>query len=104
MFMSMLTCHFYNHLIESSPADFTELILTGERVENGIKSGIIHVATSLNTVKKSYNGKKESNIVYGQKGHDKSGSNQSIGAALISNFAPVQQQQNNQRRQDTSKR
>ena len=36
MFMSMLTCPFYNHLLGSSPAGFTELILTGEHVENEV--------------------------------------------------------------------
>ena len=60
MFMSMPIGPFHNHLLGSSSAGFTELILKGEHVENGIKSGKIQVATSSNTTKKSYNGKKES--------------------------------------------
>ena len=89
MFMSMLTCPFYNHLLGSSPAGFTELILTGEHVENGIRSGKIQVATSSNVVKKPYNGKMESNVVYGQKGRSKSDSNQFVGEVLLSNPASV---------------
>ena len=65
MFMSMLTGPFYNHLLGSSSFGFNELVLTMEHVENGIKSSKIQVATSSNTSKKSYNGKKESNAVYG---------------------------------------
>ena len=37
MFMSMLIGPFYNHLLGNSSAGFTELILTGEHVENGIR-------------------------------------------------------------------
>ena len=39
MFMGTLTCPFFYLLIGSSSSGFTELILTGERVESGIKSG-----------------------------------------------------------------
>ena len=39
MFFGTLSGPFFNHLIGSSSAGFTELILTGERVEVGIKSG-----------------------------------------------------------------
>ena len=99
MFMNTLTGPFYNHLLGSSSASFTELILTGERVENGIRSGKIQVATSSNTARKS-----ESNTVYSQKGHNKSDHNQSVGAVLISNPAPVQQQQKDQRRQQGGQR
>ena len=60
-------------------ASFTELILTREHVENGIRSGKIQVATSSNVVKKPYNGKRESNVVYIQKGRNKSDGNQSVG-------------------------
>ena len=38
MFLGTLFEPFFNHLIGSSSAGFTELILTGERVEAGIKS------------------------------------------------------------------
>ena len=41
IFMGMLTGPFFKYLIGSSSAGFTELILTGERVEAGIKSGKI---------------------------------------------------------------
>ena len=64
-----------------------------EYVENGIRSGEIQVTASSSTQKKSYNGKKESSIVYGQKGRNKSDFNQSVEAVWISNPSPVQQQQ-----------
>ena len=64
MFMSMLISPFYNHLLGSFSAGFTELTLTGEHIENEIRSGKIQVATFLNTAKNSYNGKKESNVMY----------------------------------------
>ena len=41
MFLGMLSGPFFNHLIGSSSAGFTKLILTGERVEAEIKSGKI---------------------------------------------------------------
>ena len=41
MFLGMLSSPLFNHLIWSSSAGFTELIMTGERVEAGIKSGKI---------------------------------------------------------------
>ncbi|KAI5447953.1 hypothetical protein KIW84_015408 [Lathyrus oleraceus] len=46
MFMSTLTGPFYSHLLRSSSSGFTELILTGEHVERGIRSGKIQAATS----------------------------------------------------------
>ena len=51
IFMGTLTGPFFNHLIGSSSAGFTELILTGERVEVGIKSGKTQGATSFDTQK-----------------------------------------------------
>ena len=93
MFMSTLTGPFYNHLLGISLVGFTKLILIGEHVENGIRGSKIQVTTSSNTVKKAYNGNRESNAVYSQKGHIKSDHNQFMGAVLISNPAPVQQQQ-----------
>src|SRR3954462_14662163 len=87
-FMNTLTGPFYSHLLGSSSSGFTELILTGERVESGIRSGKIQVATSSGTIKKSYNGRNESDTV---------------GAILASNQASIQQQ-NNQRKQSASKR
>ena len=69
------------------------MILIGERVENGIKSGKIPMATSSNAMKKPFGGKKETNVVYGQKSCSKNDHHQSVGAVLISNPASVQQQQ-----------
>ena len=91
MFMGTLTGPFFNHLIESSSSGFTELILTGEHVEGGIRSGKIQVDASSSAVKKAFNGKKETNVIYGQKGRVKSDRNQSVEAVLIFNPAPVQQ-------------
>ena len=65
MFMGTLTSPFFNLLIGSSSSGFTELIMTGERVESGTKSGKIPMATSSNAVKKPFGGTKESNVVYG---------------------------------------
>ena len=41
MFLETLSGPFFNHLIGSSSSGFTEIILTGERVEAGIQSGKI---------------------------------------------------------------
>src|SRR3954462_5514753 len=98
MFMSTLTGPFYSHLLGSSSSGFTELILIGERVESGIQSGKIQMATLSSTTKKHFNGRSDSNVVYGQKriNHD-----QSIGAVLSSTLAPQQGRQN---KQDTPRR
>ena len=87
IFMGTLTGPFFNHLIGSSSAGFTELILTGERVEAGIKSGKIQRATPSDAQKNPYNGKKESNAVTGQKNRH----NQHVGEILISNPTHVKQ-------------
>ena len=58
IFMGTLTGPFFNHLIGSSSTRFTELILIGEQVESGIRSGKIQVVASSSTVKKKFNGKK----------------------------------------------
>ena len=78
MFMGTLTGPFFNHLIESSSSDFTELILIGEHVESGIRSGKIQVAASSSTVKKTVSGKKEINVVYCQKDRTRNDRNQSV--------------------------
>ena len=91
MFMGTLTEPFFNHLIRSSSSGFTELILTGEYVESGIKSEKKEVAASPSAVKKTFSGKKEVNFFYGQKGRVRSDHNQSVGSLLISNPMPVQQ-------------
>ena len=68
MFLGTLSGPLFNHLIGSSSAGFTELILTGERVEAGIRSGKIQKDASTSTaVKKPFTGKKEVFAVYAQR-------------------------------------
>ena len=62
--MGTLSGPFFNHMIGSSSAGFTELILTGERVEGGIRSGKIQMVPSSSTMKKTFNGKKETTTWY----------------------------------------
>ena len=50
---------------------FTELILTGERVEAGIKNGKIQKDASSATVRKPFTGKKEVVVVYSQRNQDR---------------------------------
>ena len=65
MFLGTFSGPLFNHLIVSSSAGFTELILTGERVEAGIKSGKIQKDTSSSAVvTKPFIGKKEVVAVY----------------------------------------
>ena len=64
MFLGTLSGPLFNHLIGSS-AGFTELILTCERVEAGIKSGKIQKDAAASTaVKKTFPAKKEASAVY----------------------------------------
>ena len=79
IFMGTLTGPSFNHLIGSSSAGFTEIILTGERVEAGIKSGKIQWGASSSTRKQPFIGKKESNAVYDQKGHNQGNHDQHVG-------------------------
>ena len=108
MFMGTLTGPFFNLLIGSSSSGFTELILTGERVDSGIKSGKIPMASAStsNAVKKSFIGKKETNVVYGSRSRAKNDRHYSVGVVLISNPTPTQRtrQQNNQQRPDVERR
>ena len=87
MFMGTLTKLFFNLLIGSYSSGFTELILTGERVESGIKSGKTPMASAStsNTMKKTFTGKKETNSIYGSRSHVKKDHRQSVNAVLISN-------------------
>ena len=71
MFMWTLSGPFFNHLIGSSSSGFTELILTGERVEEGIRSGKIQKDTSSSAVNKPFTGKKEASAVYGPRGQSR---------------------------------
>src|ERR1051325_3913894 len=100
MFMGTLSGPFFNHLIGNSSAGFTELILTSERIEVGIKSGKIQVESSSNAAKRSFGGKKEANAVYGQKSRDKTNRTQSVGAVVISKPTPTQPQRDNARNQN----
>src|SRR3954468_13187443 len=105
MFMNTLTGPFYSHLLGSSSSGFTELILTGERVENGIRSGKIQVGSASGTTRKPYQGRNESNAIHSQKSRSKDDQNQSVGAVLIS--APISQQaprQDYQRKTDKPRR
>ena len=52
MFLGTLSGPFFNNLIGSSSTGFTELILTGERVEAGIRSGKIQKDASTSAVVK----------------------------------------------------
>ena len=61
MFLGTLSGLYFSHLIRSSSSGFTELIMTGERVEAGIKSGKIQKGASSSTEKKPF--KKESSVV-----------------------------------------
>src|SRR3954465_5224325 len=105
MFMGTLTGPFYSHLLGSSSSGFTDLILTGERVDSGIRSGKIQVGTSSGTAKKPYHGRNESNAVHSQKGRGKTDQNQSVEDVLIS--TPTSQQaprQDYQRKTDRPRR
>ena len=87
MFMGTLSGPFFNLLIGSSLSGYTELILTGERVESSIKSGKIPMASAStpNTMRKTFSGKKETNSIYGSRSHVKKDHRQSVNAVLISN-------------------
>ena len=67
IFMGTLMRPFFNHLIRSSSVGFTELILTGEGVEVGIKRGKIQWGASSSVGKQPFIEKKESNAAYSQK-------------------------------------
>ena len=67
MFLETLSGPFFNHMIGSSSAGFTELILTGERVEAGIRSGKIHNVSTSAVAKKPFTRKKEVSAVYAQR-------------------------------------
>ena len=64
------------------------------------------MASTSKDVKKQFVGKKENNVVFGQRIRIKNDCHQSVGVVLISNPTPVQrpQQSNNQQRPDVPKR
>ena len=72
IFLGTLSGPFFNHLIYSSSSGFTELILTGERVEDGIRSSKIQKDASLSSAKKPSTGKKEASAVYIPRGQSRS--------------------------------
>ena len=57
-FLGTLSGPFFNHLIGSSSAGFTELILIEERVEAEIKNGKIQKDASSAAIRKPFIGKK----------------------------------------------
>ena len=84
MFLGTLSGPFFNHLIGSSSAGFTELILTGERVEAGIKSGKIQKDASASAaIKKTFPAKKEVSAVYSQRGQGRVERRPAVGAVMI---------------------
>ena len=103
MFLGTLSGPFFNHLIGSSSVGFTELILTGERVEAGIKSGKIQREASSSTTKKLFIRKKEVSVAYSQRNHNKTERRLMVGDVMISN-PTSNQQQNNQSRTDKPRR
>ena len=98
MFLGTLSGPFFNHLIESSFAGFTELILTGERVEAGIKSGKIQKDSSASTaVKNPFIGKKEVSVVYPQRNQGRVERRPMVGAVMIPKLTSDQQRSNQPR-------
>ena len=90
MFLGTLSGPFFNHLIGSSSAGFTELILIKERVEAGIKNGKIQKDASSAAVRKPFIGKKEVSAVYSQKSQGRIERQPAVGAVLIQNSAADQ--------------
>ena len=80
--MGTLSSPFFNLLVGCSSSGFTKLILTGERVESGIKSGNIPIASAStsNPVKKPFTGKKEKNVVCEARAHTKKDDRPSVNA------------------------
>src|SRR4051812_31680259 len=64
IFMSTLQVSYYDKMVGSISSGFSDLVVIGERIENGIKNGKIQGAPSGSyQAKKSYDGKKEPNTV-----------------------------------------
>ena len=98
MFLGTLFGPFFNHLIGSSSAGLTELILIGERVEAGIKSGKIQKDAFASTVvKKPFSAKKEASTVYSQKGQGRTERWPTVGAVMIQNSSNDQPRSNQPR-------
>ena len=97
MFLGMLSGPLFNHLISSSSAGFTELILTGERVEAGIRSGKIQKDASSSSVKKPFAGKKEASAIYSSRGQNRAEQHQIVSAVMMPRPAVAPQRNNQQR-------
>ena len=103
MFLGTLYGPFFNHLIGSSSAGFTKLILTGERVEARIWSGKIQKDTSSSSAKKPFTSKKEASAVYSPRGQSRSKHRQTVNVVVIPRPA-VSPQHNNQQRVERPQR
>ena len=84
MFLGTLSGPFFKHLIGSSSAGFTELIMTGERVEAGIKSGKIQRDVSSSAIKRPFTGKKKVSVAYDHRNQDRTEHCLAVGAVMIS--------------------
>ena len=82
MFLGTLSVPYFNHLIGSSSSGFTELIMTGERVEAGIRSGKIQKGASSSTEKKPF--KKESSAANSSRSQNRPERRQAVNAVVIS--------------------
>src|SRR3954465_9407637 len=84
MFMSTLQGPYYDKMIRSISSGFSDLVVIGERIENGIKNGKIQGASSGSyQANKSNDGKKEPNTV----------------GEILVNQTPTVQQQDQQKQQ-----
>ena len=91
MFLGTLSGPFFNHLIGISSSGFTELILTGERVEAGIIGGKIQKDASSSAGKIPFVGKKEVSVIYNQQNQGRTERHPMVGAVMISKPATTQQ-------------
>ena len=82
MFRGKLSGLLFNLLVRCFSFGVTELILTGERVESGIKSGKIPMASAStsNPIKKPLAAKKKVNVVYEARARTKKNDRPSINA------------------------
>ena len=97
MFLRTLSGPFFNHLIGSSSSGFTELILTGVRLEAGIRDGKIQKDTSSSVVKKPFAGKKEASAIDSARAQNKAEHHQTVSATMIPRPAVAPQCNNQQR-------
>src|SRR3954467_2995643 len=84
MFMATLQGPYYDKMVGSVSSGFSDLVVIGERIENGIKNGKIQGESSGSyQSKKSYDGKKEPDTV----------------GAILVNQAPALQRKDQQKQQ-----